>query len=148
MDAKDRYNSLFQYYGALHGIDWKLLKAQAMAESGLDPNAVSPVGAKGLAQFMPATFAEWFDKVWGVKGIPHGDPSNPETSISLQAAYLKALLGAFDHKSDVAFAAYNWGWGRVAKHLKQYGGLNVSFLPQETRDYILRIDRIYARLRG
>ena len=55
-----KYDPIFRkyskrYFGA--GFDWRLFKAQGMAESELNPNAVSPVGARGLMQVMPATFA-------------------------------------------------------------------------------------------
>ena len=148
MNARERYDSLFKFYSEPFGIDWRLLKAQAIAESGLNANAISPVGAKGLAQFMPATFVEWWDKVWGVKGIPKGDPTNPESSISLQAAYMSSLLKAFSGQSDAAFAAYNWGWGRMNKHIQKYGKLTVAALRKETSDYIIRINRIYVQLKG
>ena len=145
---EDRYDSLFGYYASKVGLDWRMLKAQCITESNLNPNAISPVGAKGLAQFMPPTFAEWWDKTWGLKGIPKGDPSNPEISISLQAAYMRALMDAFKDDYRAALAAYNWGWGRVKTHMKTYGALTLDKLPQETSDYILRYDRNYRRLTG
>ncbi len=58
MNAEDRYDSLFQFYAGQKAIDWLLLKAQVKRESAFDPNARSPVGAVGLAQFMPATWDE------------------------------------------------------------------------------------------
>jgi soluble lytic murein transglycosylase-like protein len=137
---KNRYDSLFQYYAEKHGFDdWLLLKAQAIAESNLDPDAVSWVGAKGLTQFMPATWREWWDKVYGVRGMPLGDPFNPERAIELQAAYMAKLLSVFV-EVDRTLAAYNWGWGRVRKHLKLYGKLSHPHLPLETQKYILTIE--------
>ena len=55
----DRYDSYFKkyakrYFGA--GFDWKLFKAQGMAESGLSPTAKSWVGARGIMQLMPSTY--------------------------------------------------------------------------------------------
>lgn len=55
----DRYDSYFRkyakrYFGA--GFDWKLFKAQGMAESGLSPTAKSWVGARGIMQLMPSTY--------------------------------------------------------------------------------------------
>src|SRR5262249_23298935 len=60
------------------GFDWRLFKAQAMAESQLDPSAASGVGARGLMQLMPATFREIQSKnpdfrtiddpVWNIAG--------------------------------------------------------------------------------
>ena len=42
-----------------HGVPPNLLLSQLTAESGLNPNAVSPVGARGIAQFMPGTAASY-----------------------------------------------------------------------------------------
>ena len=145
--ARDRYDSLFKHYAEKHKIaDWRLLKAQAIAESNLDPRAVSPVGAVGLTQFMPATWNEWWDNIYGVRGLPRGDRTNPEAAIELQAAYMRRLLRAFKTE-ERALAAYNWGWGRVRKHLRRHNGTLVKgLLPHETRTYIARIERVRATL--
>src|SRR5216684_3424821 len=103
MDAWTRYDSLFQYYSEKHGnVDWKLLKAQAVEESGLNPNAESPACAQGLSQFMPATFAE-VSKNLGLKGA---SVWNPEHSIEAQAAMMNYLIGRFK-VVEQALAAYN-----------------------------------------
>ncbi len=113
-----------------------------MAESNLDPDAVSPVGAKGLAQFMRPTWVEWWDKVYGIRGLPLGRRTNPERSIELQAAYVCRLLSVFSGV-DKALAAYNWGWGRVRRHLKKNDGhLRRQHLPQETQQYVARIHKL------
>lgn len=140
---EDRYDSLFQFYSTKWGVhDWRLLKAQALAESNLDPDAVSPVGAKGLAQFMPPTWQEWWDRVYGARGLPRGPRTNPERSIELQAAYMRQLLDVFQSVNK-ALAAYNWGWGRVRRHLQEWGGsLAIGHLPEETRTYIQRVGRL------
>ena len=54
-----RYDAWFRKYAKRYfgiGFDWKLFKAQAMAESGLSPTARSWVGARGLMQLMPSTY--------------------------------------------------------------------------------------------
>ena len=109
----DRYDSLFRYYAQQYGLDWRLVKAQAIAESSLNPRAVSPVGAKGLMQFMPATWADW--------GV--GDPFNPEASIDAGCRYMVYLLGCYGEIPDeteryrFALAAYNAGRGNINRAL-------------------------------
>jgi soluble lytic murein transglycosylase-like protein len=59
--ASDRYDSYFKKYAKRYfgiGFDWKLFKAQGMAESGLSPTAKSRVGARGIMQLMPSTYHE------------------------------------------------------------------------------------------
>jgi len=139
--AEDRYNSLFQFYGWKSGADWLLLKAQAQQESNLDPEAVSPAGAKGVAQFMPATFEEWAKKL----GIKNPQRNNPEHSIQCQAAYLEWLLGRCNGQRNRALAAYNWGIG----NMQPFAGSDtwVQRVPQETRIYLRRIEKLYQILK-
>jgi len=121
MKARDRYDSLFRYYAETRGMPWRVLKSLAMAESSLNPDAVSRVGAQGLGQFMKAT-AIWM----GVK-----DPFDPEESIQGMAAYLSQLFwnanamvqGEDDLTEEflwrVAAASYNCGWGYAREALHQ-----------------------------
>ncbi|MGI9020296.1 MAG: transglycosylase SLT domain-containing protein, partial [Solirubrobacterales bacterium] len=80
-----------------------LLAAQLMAESGFDPGAVSPAGAQGIAQFMPATAA-----AYGLR-----DPFDPRTAIDAQAHLMSDLLQQFG-QVPLALAAYNAGPAPVA----------------------------------
>lgn len=141
MRNDDRYDDLFRAAAAATGLEWLLLKAQAIAESNLDPKAVSPVGAQGIAQFMPATWQEW-----GTVGGLIGDPFDPADAIPAQARYLKWLLGQTRGDAAAALAAYNWGIGRLRRHIREYGGINRERLPAETRAYIARIERFHAEL--
>ncbi|MCB0876286.1 MAG: transglycosylase SLT domain-containing protein, partial [Solirubrobacterales bacterium] len=85
-----------------HDVSAALLAAQLMAESGFDPNAVSPAGALGIAQFMPATAAAY--------GLH--DPFEPAAAIDAQARLMAELLGRFG-SPELALAAYNAGPGAV-----------------------------------
>lgn len=118
------------------GVNAPLLAAQLDAESGWNPNAVSPVGAQGLAQFMPGT---WVGE--GADGDGDGirDPFNPADAIVSQASFMCKLLAAVssDHgltgdPIDLALAAYNAGLGAVQK----YAGLPPY---PETQNYVRRI---------
>lgn len=80
----------------------------------------SPVGALGIAQFMPATAAEF--------GI---DPLNPVQAINAAADYLRRLFDRFGNWSE-ALAAYNWGQGNVSRK-------GLAAAPRETRLYYSQI---------
>jgi hypothetical protein len=79
-----------------------LLAAQLMAESGFDPMAVSPAGAKGIAQFMPSTAASY--------GL--ANPFDPVEAIDAQAHLMSDLIHQFGDP-QLALAAYNAGPGAV-----------------------------------
>jgi len=142
MDATLRYDSLLRFYGEKYGVNWLLLKAQVKAESDFTPRAKSPVGARGLCQFMPATFAEWSAKLQ----IPNPDPYNPEHSIQCQAAYMSWLIRQFMGHQPKAIAAYNWGIGNVKKVTTDEASW-VAHLPNETQNYLARIETFYERYR-
>lgn len=84
------------------GVDPRLLTALVWSESGFDPAAVSPAGAVGLSQLMPAT-AEGL-------GV---DPTDPAENLAGGARYLSDLISRFGGV-ELALAAYNAGPGRVA----------------------------------
>ncbi|MEM8750164.1 MAG: lytic transglycosylase domain-containing protein [Pseudomonadota bacterium] len=92
-------------------------------ESRFDIGAVSPKGAQGIAQFMPATAAE--------RGL--ADPFDPAQALSASASLLAELRTRFGN-FGLAVAAYNAGPGRVARYL---GGIGI--LPFETQDYVSAI---------
>ncbi len=79
-----------------------LLSAQLYVESGFNPNATSPAGAQGIAQFMPGTAA----------GFGLGNPFDPEAAIAAQAHLMHDLLRQFA-SVPLALAAYNAGSGAV-----------------------------------
>ena len=116
-----------------------LVCALIQAESAFNPRAVSPKGAIGLMQLMPATAAE------------HGvtDAFNPVQNIRAGVKYLKQLLDSYDGRVELALAAYNAGPGAV----KKYGGKVPPY--RETQNYVAAnpglegsgIDR-YGRLAG
>jgi soluble lytic murein transglycosylase-like protein len=152
----DRYDALFRREAAVpEGVepwplDWIALKAQAIAESLLAPDAVSPVGALGIMQFMPSTWLWWWRHVcqW-IASEPVPNPFDPARSIEAGAGYMRWLLRALGGDLVAARAAYNWGIGRVRKHLEiHHGTIDRAELPAETRDYLARIERIEAELRA
>ena len=92
-------------------------------ESRFDAGAVSPVGAEGIAQFMPAT----------AKARGLADPFSIEQAIPASARFLSDLKAGYGNWG-LAAAAYNAGEGRVNRWLSSGG-----FLPIETENYVLDI---------
>lgn len=132
------------------GLPAAVLAAQLMQESGFqaDPG-ISKAGARGIAQFMPDTWA-----TAGVDGNGDGkkDPLDPEDAIPAQGQMMcKLLKTAKKHPEyngsaiELALAGYNAGWGRV----EQYKGVPPkSFAGGETYNYVKIIMANVARLSG
>ena len=118
--APELYRGMYREAGLRYGVDPNLLAAQGWAESNFNPDAVSPAGAQGIAQFMPGTAAEY--------GI---DPMNPVQAIDGQARYMANMLERYDGDVARALAAYNAGPGRVDDGSWQSIG--------ETQTYVDRI---------
>ena len=117
----DRFRAPLLRSAARWNVSPGLLSAQLMAESGFNPNAVSPAGALGIAQFMPST-----GRSYGLR-----DPFDPVASIDAQAHLMSDLLRQF-RSVPLALAAYNAGSGAVAacRCVPPYS---------ETRAYVARI---------
>ena len=118
----------------------RLIDAMIQAESAGKAGAVSPKGAQGLMQIMPATFKEWSGKL----GIKDADPMNPEHNKQVGTAYLNSLLDRYKQNEPLALAAYNWGLGHVdALHKALGDSVDAEtlspMLPKETQNYIARI---------
>lgn len=116
------YDPIFEAAAAkyLHGWDWRWLKAQGWQESRFDPEAISPVGACGVMQFMPATWEEVGRKLWG-DAFHTRNTFDPEDSILAGAFYMSRLIGQWKAqrpKMDrycLALASYNAGIGNLLK---------------------------------
>jgi hypothetical protein len=115
------YRALGQQIAKSVGVPWNIFDALVNQESGWNPNAVSPVGAKGFTQLMP--------------GTAHGlgvNPDDPVQNLRGGAMYLKQQLQAFGGDVSKALAAYNAGPGAVQK----YGGVPPY---RETQNYVASI---------
>ena len=144
-----RYDASFERWGRFYmpWQPWQYLKAQGIAESGLNPLEVSLAGAVGLMQFMPATARDL--------GI---NPLDPESAIQGAALYDRQLqdmwaAAAPDDRRDLGLAAYNAGpgniaravaiagakvWRQVAAALRQVTGAHAG----ETLGYVARIEAV------
>jgi soluble lytic murein transglycosylase-like protein len=115
------YDPLIARAANHHSLDPRLVKSVMLVESGFNPGAVSPKGARGLMQLMPATANR------------HGarDIHDPAQNIAAGTRYLSHLLGLFGGNLEKSLAAYNAGEAAVAR----YGGIPPY---NETRTYVRR----------
>lgn len=97
-----------------------LVKAVIKQESGGNPRAVSPVGARGLMQLMPATAFEVAKEI-GMGDFKVDFLDNPEVNMKLGTYYLQKQLNRFGNNVPMALAAYNAGPHRVDQWRKKYG---------------------------
>ena len=121
------YDSLIAEAAARYNLDAALIKAIIRTESSFIPSAVSPVGAQGLMQLMPALAEEM-----GVL-----DPFDPRENIMAGAKYLRQLLDATRGSVPLALASYNAGPANVAR----YRGIPPF---EETRAYVRKITALLA----
>jgi len=105
-DRIRKYKPLIMQAARDTGLDTDLIHAVILAESAYDPQAVSPKGAMGLMQLMPAT----------AKRFNVSDAFDPAQNISGGARYLKFLMERFDNDLELVTAAYNAGEGAVEKY--------------------------------
>lgn len=126
------YEQVFDQYGI--PVEVKYL---SVIESGLNPKATSPMGAKGLWQFMPGTAKQYKLK----NNSLIDEARDPQKATRAAAAYLNNMYSEF-HDWFLALAAYNCGPGNVRKAIrrtkegpKDFWGIK-KYLPRETRNYV------------
>lgn len=114
-----KYDETFKKYSKRFfgiGYDWKIFKAQSIAESGLNPDAVSYVGARGLMQLMPTTFTDIQSAIPDFDNI-----DNPVWNIAAGIYYDRQLHKAWkdidleDEKFKFMFGSYNAGRGTILR---------------------------------
>lgn len=114
-----------------HGIDPALLAGLVKQESGFNPSAGSPAGARGLTQLMPGTAA----------GLGVSNVLDPVQNLNGGAKYLRQQLDAFGGDVTRALAAYNAGPGAV----QRYGGVPPY---AETQNYVRIVQANAAQYRA
>jgi len=100
-----RFDKHIRHAARAHKVDPMLIKAIIKTESAFNYRAVSPKGAQGLMQLMPAT----------AKDLNVKDPFNPRENIYGGTKYIKWLLKRFDGDVRLSLAAYNAGPARIKK---------------------------------
>ena len=123
-----------------YNIDFELLQAMIATESGFDSQVVSPKGAVGLMQVMPAT-AERYGVVSDARTPVEKKLMDPQTNITAGTRYLRYLINLFPGKLELALAAYNAGEGAV-----QRAGNNIPKY-RETENYVKTVMQLYAMLK-
>lgn len=122
------FDPIIEKYAADYQLDPSLIRSIIATESGFNPKAVSPKGARGLMQLMPAT-AERL----GVK-----NSFDPEENIRGGVKHFRFLMDSFNNNLELSLAAYNAG-----ENLVQRLGRVPNI--KETRDYVKSITRRYAQ---
>lgn len=120
--AAGRYADTIAAAADRHGLDRALLAAVAKVESNFDPYALSPKGACGMLQLIPATARRF-----GVRKL-----FDPVQNIEGGARYLRWLLDRFSGDVQLALAGYNAGEGAVDRH----GGVPPY---RETQRYVVEV---------
>lgn len=129
-------------------VDPALVHSLIRQESTFNRRAVSPAGARGLMQLMPATAREVARRL----GIRHDTSlltEDPEHNIRLGSTYVREMLDRFGGSYILAIASYNAGPGRVAQWLERFGDPRspavdpIDWIEQipiyETRNYVQRV---------
>jgi soluble lytic murein transglycosylase-like protein len=123
-----RYDSIIDKYAGSYRLDTSLIRSMIAKESNFNARAVSPKGARGLMQLMPATAA-----TLGVRNI-----HDPEENIQGGMKYMRKLMDKFDNNLVLSLAAYNAGPSLVERIRK---------VPnyRETKDYVRTITARYGK---
>lgn len=126
-----RYDSFIREGSLLYQIPEALIRAVIQVESNFDPRAVSPAGAHGLMQLMPAT----------ADAMMVEDIFDPRQNILGGTRYLRILANLFNGDLHLTIAGYNAGEGAVMR----YGGIPPY---AETQAYVVHVLEHYQKYRG
>lgn len=148
----DKYDRHFKKYSKRYfgpHFEWRWFKSQGIAESNLEPDATSPVGARGIMQILPSTFGD-IQKV----NPTFAGLDDPRWNIAAGIYYDRQLYRKWrkplpsDERLFLAFSSYNAGYGRVLTAVKRTKNTRYSWaevkqhLPSETKGYVARIAKL------
>jgi soluble lytic murein transglycosylase-like protein len=129
-DRFTRYDEWIRQAATLYQLPEELVRAIIKCESDFDPRAVSPAGAQGLMQLMPATALR----------MQVRDPFDPREAIFGGTRYLRVLANMFNGDLELTIAGYNAGEAAVVR----YAGIPPY---EETQNYVTRVVTYYRRYR-
>lgn len=130
--APGRWASLVETAAAAHRLDPALVAAVIRVESNWQPRALSPKGARGLMQLMPAT----------ARRLGVTKAFDPAQNVTGGVRYLSLLADRFgEHEVEKVLAAYNAGEGAV----EEYEGVPPY---RETRDYVRKVLALWEAARA
>lgn len=131
LDRFTRYDTAIYQAATLYQIPVELVRAVIKVESDYDPRAVSPAGARGLMQMIPAT----------AERMQVRDIFDPRENIFGGVRYLRVLANMFNGDLQLTIAGYNAGEGAVVRH----GGIPPY---EETQHYVTKVLAYYHRYRA
>lgn len=129
--AHHAYDNIIAEAAEKYNLDPLMIRSVMRAESAFNAMAISPVGAMGLMQLMPAVAAE----------LGADDPMDPRQNIMAGSRYLRQLLNSHRGNVRLALASYNAGPGNV----KKYRGIPPF---KETRNYVKKVTGLLAEARA
>jgi hypothetical protein len=124
----EAYNSIIEKYASDYHLDASLIKSIIATESGFNPKAISPKGARGLMQLMPATAEQ----------LGVSNSFDPEQNIQGGVKHLRSLMDSFNDDISLSLAAYNAGENRVQR---------LGRIPpiKETQNYVQSVTKLYNK---
>ena len=131
-----KYEKMVNQAAQEFSLEPALLNAVMAAESGFNPSAISPKGAIGLMQIMPATAERYGLTSDHIKPVQE-KLTDPRTNIRLGARYLRDLMKLYPHQQELVIASYNAGESAVQKYKNQ-----IPPFP-ETRNYVTLVRQFY-----
>ena len=142
------YEKVVRTYAERFKLDPLWVAAMISVESSFNQDAVSPSGAVGLMQIMPATGREIAGKI-GLKDYSRTELKNPSVNIMIGCWYFRKLLERFGSR-EKALIAYNAGPGNLEKWMQ--GSVSARDVLKkaypETKNHVKKVKRIYAVLRA
>ena len=132
VQRRDDYSNIVVPLSRKHGLDWRLVTAIMAAESSYNPCAVSPKGAMGLMQIMPAVAKEF--------SINPKEAFKPDQNVKVAVLLLKRLNKRYKGNVKLTLAAYNAGEGNV----ERYKGIPPF---KETQNYVKKVMAYHADLK-